>query len=368
MDDTDDVTVIAVTGGPSGGKTSFMAKARCYLEDHGFHVVDLCESATQLIPAGFSPDPAAWQDPLDFQDMVVQLSLNHEQLYREYIGRLVTSKKKVILTDRGILDGMAYVGREKFLALLERYDLAFGTLHGRYDAVIHLVSAAEGAEAFYTTEGHTARYENAELARVRDEATRKAWRGHPHVAIIDNRTGFDEKMQRSLSALARFLGIPEPVERERRFLVERVGSHFEWVEVHISQTYLLGTDEAVRRVRKRTVDGVTTYFYTEKRVGARLGEMREIDRKIALREYEALILDRDPACRTIEKVRHCFDYGGHYMEFDVFREPLNLRGLMILEVELSDLNEHVQIPPGWQVKEITGTPGYGNYDLSRRAP
>ena len=39
----------------------------------------------------------------------------------------------------------------------------------RYNQVIHMVSAAKGAEEFYTTEDHVTRYEPVELARELDD-------------------------------------------------------------------------------------------------------------------------------------------------------------------------------------------------------
>ena len=39
----------------------------------------------------------------------------------------------------------------------------------RYNQVIHMVSAAKGAEDFYRTDTHVTRYENIELARTLDD-------------------------------------------------------------------------------------------------------------------------------------------------------------------------------------------------------
>ena len=40
---------------------------------------------------------------------------------------------------------------------------------GRYNQVIHMVSAAKGAEPFYCTELHATRYEDLDLARKLDD-------------------------------------------------------------------------------------------------------------------------------------------------------------------------------------------------------
>ena len=45
----------------------------------------------------------------------------------------------------------------------------------RYDIVLHMVTAANGAEAFYTTEGHASRWESAEVAREIDARILNNW-------------------------------------------------------------------------------------------------------------------------------------------------------------------------------------------------
>ena len=49
------------------------------------------------------------------------------------------------------------------------------------------MSAADGAEDFYSCEDHSARFEGLDLARERDRRAMEAWREHPYVNIIDNR-------------------------------------------------------------------------------------------------------------------------------------------------------------------------------------
>lgn len=54
----------------------------------------------------------------------------------------------------------------------------------RYEAVIHLVTAAQGAEEFYTNSNNEARYEGMEDAKNLDQKLVNAWVGHPHFSII----------------------------------------------------------------------------------------------------------------------------------------------------------------------------------------
>ena len=59
-----------------------------------------------------------------------------------------------------------------------------------------MVSAAVGAEDFYSVEEHSARFEGLELARERDRRAMEAWEMHPYVDIVDNRGNFDSKVSK----------------------------------------------------------------------------------------------------------------------------------------------------------------------------
>ena len=49
----------------------------------------------------------------------------------------------------------------------------------RYDAILHLVTAADGAVSFYGTDTNAIRSESPELARELDGKTKAVWHGHP---------------------------------------------------------------------------------------------------------------------------------------------------------------------------------------------
>lgn len=74
----------------------------------------------------------------------------------------------------------------------------------RYDQIIHLVTAAKGAEKFYILDNNVTRTEGIELARQLDRKTAKAWIGHPYIDVIDNRTDFEMKIARVLQVFILF--------------------------------------------------------------------------------------------------------------------------------------------------------------------
>lgn len=69
----------------------------------------------------------------------------------------------------------------------------------RYHQVIHLITAADGAEEYYNTEDNPCRTEGVELARELDKKTAEAWIGHPYIDVIDNSTDFEAKMIRMIN-------------------------------------------------------------------------------------------------------------------------------------------------------------------------
>ena len=71
----------------------------------------------------------------------------------------------VILIDRGLLDGSAYVSQSEWQALMDDLNMNVVMMRdNRYDAVLHMVTAADGAQKFYTSLTNEARYESVDEA------------------------------------------------------------------------------------------------------------------------------------------------------------------------------------------------------------
>jgi hypothetical protein len=57
-----------------------------------------------------------------------------------------TGQPSVILIDRGLMDSAGYVGWEKFNHIMDKMNWTIEELRDkRYDAIVHLITAAEGA-------------------------------------------------------------------------------------------------------------------------------------------------------------------------------------------------------------------------------
>jgi hypothetical protein len=105
-------------------------------------------------------------------------------------------QETVILIDRGLMDGSAYVEKSQWKGLMDELGVTSVQLRDqRYDAVLHLVTAADGAEKFYDSATNDARYETIEEARDKDVRLREAYMTHPKWYLIDNQVeNFESKM------------------------------------------------------------------------------------------------------------------------------------------------------------------------------
>ena len=100
-----------------------------------------------------------------------------------------THERCILLCDRGTMDCRSYMPDDEWEQLAAEVGSSTLALRDeRYDCVVHMVTAANGAEAFYTTEGHAARSEPPAYAMVLDTKIKNNWVGHPYFHIIDNST------------------------------------------------------------------------------------------------------------------------------------------------------------------------------------
>jgi CYTH domain-containing protein len=278
----------------------------------------------------------------------------------------VADRPALVICDRGMMDVAAYLPDESWQALLDESGLSTVQVRDkRYDAVLHLVTAAKGVEQFYTTANNAARTESLAQARDLDDRLIRAWTGHPHLRVIDNSGSFDDKINRTIAEIAAVLGIPEPVETERKYVVELTASlpagH---AETEIFQTYLLADGNAEVRLRKRGQNGHYIYFLTRKQTLA--GNSRiETEQQITPSEYVQLLDRADPARVSIHKRRTCFVWGDRYFELDTFVQPA--LPFSLLEIEDAERHEDINFPPFIRiVEDVTDNKEFYNHNLARK--
>jgi CYTH domain-containing protein/predicted ATPase len=356
---------IVLTGGPCGGKSTSLSAIAERMQGLGFGVYRVPETATLLLGGGVSVRDVSPSQLVGIQEGILRVMMGMEDVFHA-IARS-TGRPAIILCDRGTMDVSAYLSRDSWNALLDEHNwTVVGLRDKRYEAVIHLVTAADGAEAFYTTENNAVRSETPAEARMLDQRVRDAWVGHPHLRVIDNSTDFSGKVQRVVAAVSQVAGLPQPQEIERKFLLRggraagEVPVHLE--EFDIEQTYLVSLDGWEARIRRRGQHGSSTYTHTVKRPVV-AGQRVKLEHQVTGREYIALLAQADPARRTLKKRRRVFLWGNQYFEWDVFLDPRP--GLELLEVEVDRLDGPVELPPFLEIeREVTHEPEYANYAIA----
>ncbi len=364
MSEQNSVTVFCLTGGPCAGKSTGLSSIADDLTSKGYKVFTIPETATELISGGMTPS-----NSYEFQSRMFDMQLAKENIYKQAAEEYAENNNQnvAILCDRGLPDNGAYTDSRTFEKILDDHNMTRSDMMNRYDAVVHLQTAAIGTN-LYSTENNAARTETAEEAVKLDENIRKSYVGHPHLRVVDNSTDFAHKIDRVKNEIHGVLGIPEPLEIEKKFLIEKpspeVLDNLEFCsKTHITQTYLNAYDnDTERRVRKRgnEKDGYA-YFYTEKTsIGD--GERIERESKISEEQYNAYLADKDNSKNVIEKDRYCFLHDNQYFELDTY--PFDDKKAA-MEIELNTINDKVNIPPFIKViKDVTNMPGYSNNELA----
>lgn len=359
-----EITKIVITGGPCAGKSTAMSWIQNTFTQMGYTVLFIPETATELITGGVAP----WtcRSNSEYQKCQLQLQLDKERVF-EQAAKTMDASKVLIVCDRGALDNKAYMDDLEFMQALEYLGTNEIELRDNYDAVFHLVTAANGAEKFYTTANNSARTETIEEAAALDDKLIFAWTGHPHLRVIDNSSDFEGKMRRLIAEISSFLGEPEPFEIERKFLIEY--PDIKWLEslpncqrIEIIQTYLKSDKDEEVRVRQRGFDGHYIYFQTTKK---KVSDMKriEIERRLSQSEYLRLLMNADTSKRQIRKDRYCLTYENQYFEIDVY--PF-WDDKAIAEIELSDENAEIIFPKQIKViKEVTDEESYKNASLAK---
>lgn len=196
------ITKIAITGGPCAGKTSALASVRACFERQGYKVITVPEPATELISNGITPWECSSSE--EYQRCQMEIQLTREAMYlRAATG--MDEEKILIVCDRGMLDNKCYMTAEEFARVIADLGCTEEELLASYDAVFHLVSAAKGAEEFFSTESNSIRYESLEEAAALDDRFIDAWAAHPHFSTVGNETNFADKLQCLNDLVARFL-------------------------------------------------------------------------------------------------------------------------------------------------------------------
>lgn len=170
---------IAVTGGPSGGKTTFLEALK---KELGHKCTIVPEAASILYRGGF-PRLKSEKALIHTQRAIYYTQKEIEELITQ------ESHSHLIVCDRGSLDSIAYwpSTEEDFFNNIQS---SKETELRRYDWVIHLDTAS--AQSYDSS--NPLRTESYEEAALLNEKVKLAWAGHNQRFIIGHQQDFMSKM------------------------------------------------------------------------------------------------------------------------------------------------------------------------------
>ena len=222
---------VALTGGPCAGKSSALAHLTARATAEGFDVYAAPETATVLFNSGVQL-PSSREGRFVFQTAILKQQLATERNLTSIAA--ATGRPSIIIFDRGALDAKGYMDQEMWLRVLAEGDSADSDggrktqgvsedyLLRRYDGVLHLVTAAEGAEQFYQwghvkddSGGDVFRRESPAEAVALDHKMRQCWAQHSKQFIIGNENGFAQKLTAVADALMALAHDSHPQEYQR---------------------------------------------------------------------------------------------------------------------------------------------------------
>ncbi|XP_021699713.1 TRPL translocation defect protein 14 isoform X2 [Aedes aegypti] len=409
---------LVLTGGPCGGKTTGQARLCTFFENLGWKVFRVPETATVLLSGGIkfsdlttdevsqkasdhrtifkdgipehsvdktascprclaaAADKPNGSEAYKFQENLLRTMIQMENTFFE-LGKSCT-RNCLIICDRGVMDASAFVSKEKWDRMMRTNSWNSVELRdNRYNHIVHMVSAANGAEAFYSTEDHACRSEGVDLARELDYKSAAAWIGHPYFDVIDNSSDFESKVNRMIECVCQKLGIDTgdrllTTSKKVKFLVSDLpkDSAFPaFQDFEVVHHYLQSAGPRVQaRLRKRGQNGHFSYIHTIRRPHLH-GQSIEVKTQLTHRDYLNMLTQRDDAHFTIYKKRRCFLVNNQYFQMDIYKDPGHPRckGLILLETYTSLSGDKLKgILPKFLniVKEVTGQPDYSMFNLS----
>lgn len=358
------VIKIVLTGGPCGGKTTALGYVSEKLREQGIEVIAIEEQATKLILSGKTPQNMG---NYEFHKLLFEQELRVEREQTQ-LAKAKNCDRVVMLFDRGLLDNRAFVSQAEFDRYSSENGLGEELIRNSYDAVFHLVTAANGAEEHYSLANNKARSEDIEQARRIDEEILSVWTGAPHLRVIDNSTTFDKKLDRLMTEIFATLGIPEHLEIERKFLIEypdlKLLSEIKTCrKIPITQAYLSSPKEGNFRIRKRGEGENAVYIKTVK---IKINDIKrvEIENYISKKEYCNYLSQKENIIGVISKDRYCIVWNSSYYELDVY--PF-WNDKATLEIELLSETQEYALPDFVSViREVSLEQEYRNLALAQK--
>jgi len=189
---TKSVTKICFTGGPSGGKTTAISTISGYLRDLG-HVVICVPDAEKIVVSNLgakglakSNKEIAGSRKIDLHINQLLLQLMLEDTFTNIIKQTQPNRDQelFLMIENGALDQKAYSTEEEWSSVLVETKINESLLLERYDMVLHMVTAADGAANHFNHLNNSEK--TLKESRSLDEALRNAYIQHPNFYLVNN--------------------------------------------------------------------------------------------------------------------------------------------------------------------------------------
>ena len=348
---------VVLTGGPCAGKTTAIEEIQKEFTEKGYNVYIVPEVPTILINSGIRPFGDDSLSLEEFQKYVIDLQLKLETLAEK--AAKTAGKDSIIICDRGLLDGQAYVeSKEVYRNLLnDKGKKAIDALNN-YDLVLHLRTAALSKKDKYTLENNQARTETKEEAIKKDKQTLSAWVGHDNLKIIGNKDTFKEKIDNVVYEIYNALEKPYPIQKQHKYTVKNIDydklNKKDIVKQTIKQRVIKDGNKDII-YRKIIKDNEALYKKIIKIDTDNKGEREIIKRQITKEEY----YENTKGGEIIKKDRYSFTYKEQYFRLDIFE-----KGLKLLEIEETNKTKEINIPDFIETeKEVTNDINYRNSNI-----
>lgn len=351
---------IVLTGGPGSGKTTVIESIK---KNFGakYKVIVVDETASYLINMGIRPFGENSIPLVDFQELVLRTQLSKEFVVDKAINFL-PDENIIIIYDRGILDNCAYISKDEFKEILERLETKYtvNEFLDRYDLIINLVSRKD----FYTTENNPARSEDLDEALSLGKKTLDAWLGHKNLKIVSPKDDINDKIKEVLNYINEVLE-EEQVKSQKKYYINIDDTDIEKIKsiskvAKINQTYLDSSDNVEKRIRKITMDGVTTYNYTIHKYLEDGRKVKVSDKPISEKHYKELLEFKNKKKQTITKDRYFFPYKDNYFTLDIIDD------YGILEINITK-DGNIEIPEFIKVVEdVSDNESFQNFNIANK--
>lgn len=366
------VIKICLTGGPGSGRNTAMAKLAFRLPEMGYRVIAVPDAANLLMEGGVNIDSLFMNQTqqIEVQLRIIRLRIALEEIFTEIGERC--GGKVVIICNSGVINGSAYVSQEIWQAVLD--ELGVTQIHlrdFRYDAVVHLVTSARGAEHSYSSARAGL---SIEEARKIDKNLQAAYTGHPKFSIIGNCESFEEKMQKMTEIVFRALNIESvrqftykllvQVKELDKDLIPIIPEYVKSQKIFVEETFIESEQGQISRVQKRGHSDSYNYLKTCETTRPD-GTVETSSQIITPRAYMNDLEKRDRTRNTVKRVLICFISDENYMILDTFFNS-KFKG-SLLRIESNKKLEDITVPGFLEtVRNVQGDPGYSTHKLAKK--